>query len=139
MNSTKNLNRITHDIIKVAFDVRNQYGRLMLESLYEQVFAIELTMLGYKVERQVPLDIVHKGITIKRAYVIDMLVEDMIPLELKARTHMGGEEFRQLLTYLKLADKPVGFLINFGAKEFSFGKMHEEDGKHLHGLYRLIN
>ena len=52
---------------------------------------------------------------------------------------MGGEEFRQLLTYLKLADKPVGFLINFGAKEFSFGKMHEEDGKHLHGLYRLIN
>ncbi|MBD5245865.1 MAG: GxxExxY protein, partial [Barnesiella sp.] len=56
MNSPKNLNRITHDIIKVAFDVRNQYGRLMLESLYEQVFAIELTMLGYKVERQVPLD-----------------------------------------------------------------------------------
>ena len=111
----------------------------MLESFYEQVMEIELLSRGLKVERQVGIDIEHKGNIIKRAYVADMVVNDCILLEFKALSRMGSNEFRQIMTYLTLMKMRLGFLINFGAKDFSFGKV--EIGMTLldKGLYRIIN
>ena len=130
---------ITTHIISCAFDIRQKYDRFMLESFDEQVMEIELLSRGLKVERQVGIDIEHKGNIIKRAYVADMVVNDCILLEFKALSRMGSNEFRQIMTYLTLMKMRLGFLINFGAKDFSFGKV--ESGMTLldKGLYRIIN
>lgn len=141
MNTTFNsdLSEISNDIIKTAFQIRNQYGRLMMEKFYEKVMEIELTQLGYHIECQVPITLNHKGITIPNCFRADMIVEDKIILEFKAIPYLSFDEFRQLITYLKLTDKRVGYLINFGAKDFTFGKL-SKDGKYpSHGLYRLVN
>lgn len=133
------LDKISHDIIHAAFDVRNLYGRMMLEKFYEQVMAIELTGMGHKVERQVPVNFEHKGVMVEGAYVADMIVDEKIIIEYKAISCLGGEEFRQLMTYLRLANMRLGFLINFGARDFSFGSFKSETSPFRHGLYRLIN
>lgn len=133
------LNKIGADIIGSAFDIRNMYGRLMLESFYETVMEIELRQKGYKVERQLPIPIHHKGVIINRAYIADMLINDSIIIEYKAIPGMNGEEFRQLMTYLKLTGIRLGYLINFGAKDFSFGHFENRERTLDHGLYRVIN
>ena len=130
---------ITSQIIGCAFDVRRKYGKYMLESFYEQVLEIELKSRGLKVERQVHINIVHKGVVIPNAYVADMIVEDKIVLELKAIKTMGVSEFRQLMTYLTLMDKRLGLLINFGAADFSFGDIKNSGITLNKGLYRIIN
>lgn len=133
------LRSITSEIIGSAFYVRNLYGRLMLESFYETVMEIELKNKGFKVDRQVAIDIQHRGVSIPRAYVADMIVNDNVILEFKAVSKMGGEEVRQLLTYLKLTGKKLGFLINFGAKDFVFGKLDNGSNTLDSGLYRFAN
>ena len=90
-------------------------------------------------ERQVHIDIVHKGVVIPNAYVADMIVEDKIVLELKAIKTMGVSEFRQLMTYLTLMNKRLGLLINFGAADFSFGDIKNSGITLDKGLYRIIN
>ena len=139
MQTYDSINDITGAVIGCAFGMRNTYGRLMLESFYEHVMAIELGLKGLKVERQVPLDITHRGVVIPRAYYIDSVVNGKVALEYKALPYMGGEEFRQLMTYMKISGLKVGLLINFGAKDFSIGKFEIRSHTLTKGIYRLVN
>ena len=132
------LDELGSAIIGSAFDVRNMYGRLMLESFYESVMKIELTHKGLKVECQRQISLCHKGIVIPNAYRADMIVNDSILIEFKAMPYMRGDEFRQIMTYLKLTGIRLGYLINFGAKEFKFGRFNDRDNGLKYGLYRVI-
>ena len=116
------LNKIGHDIIGCAFEVRKTCGKYLLESFYEAALAYELRNLGHTVERQQPLPAIYKGVEIKDAYVMDIVVDNKVVVECKALSHLTGVEVKQLHTYMFLSNFRLGYLINFDAEDFSPSK-----------------
>jgi GxxExxY protein len=106
-------NHLTHDIIGCAMRVHQVFGSGLLETTYAVCVEIELKRRGHTVRRNVPVPIVYHGTRIENAYWIDMLVDDRVIVELKCVEKLHFVHKAQLLTYLRLADKPVGLLINF--------------------------
>ncbi len=106
-------NKLTQKIIAAAIEVHKELGPGLLESVYEYCMVEELTNMGLNVKSQVKLPIIYKGKTLKKVFYIDLLVEDEIVIELKAVEVMLPVHEVQLVTYLKLADKRLGLLINF--------------------------
>jgi GxxExxY protein len=108
------LNQISSKIIKAAITVHNELGPGLLESVYRDCMEIELKELGLKVFCEVPLPIVYKGRNITdNGFRLDLLVEDTVIVELKSVEAVQPVHKKQLLTYLRLANKPLGLLINF--------------------------
>ncbi|MGJ8725429.1 MAG: GxxExxY protein [Roseibacillus sp.] len=107
------MNELSQIIIGAAIEVHRELGPGLLEQTYEACLFHELTQRGLKVERQVILPIQFKGLIVKDAYRIDLLVEDKIILELKSVEKIDPIHTAQILTYLKLSKKPLGLLINF--------------------------
>ena len=106
-------NDITESIIGAAIKVHRQLGPGLLESAYEACLAFELVHRGHAVERQKILSITYDGIQIDEGYRIDLLVNNLIVVELKAISRLEPVHEAQLLSYVRLAKKPVGLLINF--------------------------
>ncbi len=100
-------------IIGAAIEVHRALGPGLLESLYGQCLAIELEELGTHVRREVPIPIVYRGLKIAPAYRIDLLVEEQIIVEVKSVLRLEPVFKAQLLTYLRLTNLRVGFLLNF--------------------------
>lgn len=73
----------------------------------------ELTQKGFKVERQVPIKILYKGIELGEVYRIDLLVDGKVIIEIKSEGELSPVHFKQLMTYLKLQNLRYGYLINF--------------------------
>ena len=107
------LDRITENIIGAAIEVHKFLGPGLLESVYEICLLEELEQRGLKVQQQVRLPLYYKGQLTKKFFVIDVLVEDEVILELKAVDRMLPVYEHQLMTYLKLTQKNLGLLINF--------------------------
>ncbi len=107
------LNELSEKIIGCAIKVHRTLGPGLLESAYEVCLVHELRKAGLKVERQVSLPIIYEGIQLDAGYQLDVIVEDKIILELKAVENLLPIHEAQLLTYLKLANKKLGLLINF--------------------------
>ena len=107
------LNDITEKVIGCAIKVHRTLGPGLLESTYEVCLVHELKKSGLKVERQVALPIIYDGIKLDAGYQLDVLVEDAVILELKSVENLMPIHEAQLLTYLKLANKKLGLLINF--------------------------
>ena len=112
-NSTNQIDRIAKELVDAAFKVHSSLGPGLLESAYEACIAHELTKRGYRVERQKPQPVIYEGLEIEVGYRLDLLVEDVIIIELKAVEQLAPIHQAQLLTYLKLSNKQLGFLINF--------------------------
>ena len=106
-------NQITYEIRGAIYDVYKALGPGLLESVYEEALVFELEQRGLKVERQKQLPIKYKGNVLKTELRLDILVEDMVIVELKAVEEMKKVFAKQLLTYLRLLDKKVGLLVNF--------------------------
>jgi GxxExxY protein len=104
---------LTQKIIAAAIEVHKQTGPGLLESSYEQCMCRELDLRGILFQRQVELPIVYKGMRLDCGYRIDLLVEDLVIVELKAVEKLAPIHEAQLLTYLRLSGKRVGLLINF--------------------------
>ena len=108
------VNRLTGQIIGAAIRVHEELGPGLLESVYEQCLAMELRENGLSVETQVPVPIVYRGRQIaKEGFRLDLLVENTVVVELKSVEEMKPLYGKQLLTYLRLAGKEIGLLINF--------------------------
>lgn len=103
----------TRPILDSIYEVYKQLGPGLLESIYEEALMIELASRGIKARRQVPIRATYKGKDLGIDFVMDILVEDSIVLELKSIEELHPVHYKQLLTYLKLADKRLGFLVNF--------------------------
>ncbi len=88
-------------------------GPGLLESVYQQCLAKEFSLRGLDFQKEVSIPLVYKGFVLNKDYVIDILVENEIVLELKAVDSILPVHEAQLISYLKLADKKLGFLINF--------------------------
>ncbi len=105
--------KITGEILDDCIEVHRNLGPGLLESTYEICLLKELELRGIKAINQIKLPIEYKGFTLDQDYRIDILVEDEFILELKSVEMLLPIHKAQLITYLKLADKRLGFLINF--------------------------
>jgi GxxExxY protein len=106
-------NSITGRVIKCAIEVHKELGPGLLESVYEVCMKKIMIDEGLFVKSQVILPVVFKGATLDKEFVLDLLVEDEIILELKSVEAVLPVHEAQLVTYLKLSGKKLGLLINF--------------------------
>ena len=121
-------NNISKQIISAAIEVHKELGAGLLESVYEYCLLDELKRRGLVAERQVMLPVCYKGSQLDKEFVIDILVEDKVILELKSvETILPIHEF-QLLTYLKLSGKKLGLLINFNVPQLKEGIRRKING-----------
>lgn len=113
--------RIAKMIVGSAYAVHKALGPGLLESVYEVCFCHELTKCGLSFLRQVVVPIVYDSITFDEGLRLDVLVEELVICELKAVQTMHPVFLAQLLTQLKLAEKRLGFLINFNVPLIKHG------------------
>lgn len=109
-------NEIGTVLIEVAIDMHRELGPGLLESVYEIVLADELRSKGLAVERQVTVPICYKGRTFDVGFCADVIVENKVIVELKSVERLSAVHKKQLLTYLRLTDRKLGYLLNFGAE-----------------------
>ncbi|MCU0325159.1 MAG: GxxExxY protein [Spirosomaceae bacterium] len=109
----REVNQIAYEIVGCAIEVHKQLGTGLLESVYESCLFHELTQKGFLVRRQLSVPINYKGLELSADLRLDLLVNDCVIVELKAVEIMNPVFEAQLLTYMKLLEKPKGLLINF--------------------------
>jgi GxxExxY protein len=107
------LEDLTEEIIGAALEVHRELGPGLMESAYEECLCHELHLRGIEFRRQVPLPVQYKGLSLDCGYRLDIVAEDAVILELKCVEKVLPLHEAQLLTYLKIADKRVGLIINF--------------------------
>ncbi len=115
------LNDISAAIVDAAMKVHSRLGSGLLESVYEVCLRRELEKRGLKVLAQVGLPVVYEGETLEVGYRVDLLVEDQVIVELKSVERLCEAHEAQLLTYLRLSNKRLGLLLNFGAAHLKDG------------------
>lgn len=109
----KEINQVGYKIIGCAIEVHKHLGPGLLESVYEECMVDELSARGIEVKRQLLVPIAYKGKELATPLKLDLLVNNTIIVELKAVEGLLPVHKAQLLSYLKLAEKPKGILINF--------------------------
>jgi len=107
-------NEIAREVVDAAYHVHTKLGPGLLETVYEVVLAHELRKRGLHVVRQEPIPVKYESVTFEEGFRADVIVEDKVILELKSVETISRVHKKQLLTYLRLADKRLGLLINFG-------------------------
>jgi GxxExxY protein len=108
------LNQLSSQVIKAPINVHKTLGPGLLESVYQSCMVIELKDMGLEVQAEVPLPILYRGQKVhEEGFRLDLLVEDTIIAELKSVEKIQDLHKKQLLTYLRLTQKPLGLLINF--------------------------
>ena len=106
-------NQLTNEIIGSAIEVHRNLGPGLLESTYEECMAYELQERQLAIKRQIEIPVLYKGTQLEQKYRIDLLVNNQVIIELKSVNKLEPVHDAQLLTYLKLANKRYGLLLNF--------------------------
>jgi len=101
-------------VVDVAVQIHRELGPGLLETVYEAVLAHALGRRGLYVERQVPVPFEYHGLTFAEGFRADLLVENKVIVELKCVERVHNAHKKQLLTYLRLANMRLGYLLNFG-------------------------
>jgi GxxExxY protein len=120
-------NQIAKDVVDAAFRVHTKLGPGLLEPVYEVVLAYELEKRGFSVICQKSVSVKYDDLVFDVGFRADIIVEDLVVLELKSVEATAPVHKKQLLNYLRLADKKLGLLINFGAPLIK------------HGISRIVN
>lgn len=102
-------------VVDAALQLHRDLGPGLLESVYEAVLAKILEQRGLLIERQKPVPIRYQGIELDEGFRLDLLVDGQLIVELKSVENLHPVHPKQLLTYLRLMNHPLGLLINFGA------------------------
>ena len=129
------LNNLTGNIINIAINVHRELGPGLFEKVYQKCLKIALEEAGYQVEIEIPVPVIFRGKLVEEdGYRIDLLVNDAVILEIKSVSALTPVFAKQLGTYLRLANKPCGLLINFnvavlkqGVKRIKNGYLENED------------
>jgi len=112
---------LTDRVLKAAFKVHTFCGPGLLESAYQECLAYELTQAGFNVESEVTMPIIYEGQLLNKAYVIDILVNKKLIIELKSVEKLHKIHRDQVKTYLKFSRLRVGLLLNFNAEHLRDG------------------
>ncbi len=122
-------NELSHEIIRAALKVHTALGPGLLESAYQTCLAYELRQMGFRVETEVPLPVVYKGVQLDCGYRLDLVVEDLVVVELKSIDAIAPVHKAQMISYLKLSGKSLGLLINFNVTHLREGIKRFVEGK----------
>lgn len=125
--SLQELDDVTGAVIETSIHLHKDLGPGLLESVYEQILARALERGGLQVERQKPVCFQYDGMAFEEAFRVDLLVDGRVVIELKSVEKLAPVHSKQLITYLRLMNLPVGLLINFGASTLK------------DGLHRVVN
>src|ERR1700687_4138321 len=106
-------NEIATIIVDTAFHIHSDLGPGLFETVYERVMEFELTKRGLTVYRQKPIPVVYGNLHLKAGFRADLLVKDKVIVEIKSIDALHPVHKKQVLTYLRFADKRLGLLINF--------------------------
>lgn len=120
-------NDIAKQVVDAAYKIHSRFGPGLLESAYEAMLAHELKKRGFQVVCQCPIPLIYEEVVLEVGYRADIIVNDLVILELKSTEQILPVHKKQLITYLRLANKRLGLLINFGAPLIK------------EGLVRLVN
>ena len=120
-------NEIAKIVVDAAYKVHKEFGPGLLESVYETVLAHEIKKRGLDFERQKSIPIQYEGVFFEEGFRADLVLNDAVIIELKSVEAISPVHKKQLLTYLRLADKRLGLLINFGANLIK------------DGIFRVVN
>lgn len=112
---------VAKDVVDAAIKVHRALGPGLLESAYQQCHAFELRQRGRKVLTEVALPLIYEGQTIEVGYRIDMLVDDLVIVENKVVETLLPIHEAQLMTYLKLSERKIGFLLNWNVTLMKHG------------------
>jgi GxxExxY protein len=116
-----NIERVSRVVVDAGFHLHKDLGPGLLESVYEVVLARKLEARGLRVERQSCAPFDFDGMHFDDGLRLDLLVEGCVVVELKSVESIAPIHFKQLLTYLRLLNLPLGLLMNFGAPTFKQG------------------
>jgi len=120
-------NEIAKIVVDAAFQIHKELGPGLLESVYGVVLARDLKKRGLAVDRQRPVPIHYDGVKFDEGFRADIVVQDKLLIELKSVEEIAPVHKKQLLTYLRLTDKRLGLLINFGSSMIK------------NGIFRVVN
>lgn len=120
-------NEIAKEVVDAAYKIHTKLGPGLLESVYEAVLAYELERRGLWVVRQQTIPVVYEGVRLQEGFRCDLIIEDKVIIEIKSLEAVHPVHKKQLLTYLRLANKRLGLLINFGEELIK------------NGITRLVN
>ncbi len=118
---------IAGEVVHEAVKLHIRFGPGLLESAYKTLLACALQRRGYLVEREKPVALEHEGVRISEALRVDLLIARSLVVELKSVEKLAPVHFKQVLTYLRLLELPLGLLINFGELTLK------------QGLHRVLN
>jgi GxxExxY protein len=107
-------NEVARIVVNAAFKVHTKLGPGLLESVYEAIMEYELTKKGLHVVHQRPMPVIYEEVRLKIGFRPDLIVEGKVIIEVKSLEVLAPVHMKQLLTYLRLSDKRLGLLINFG-------------------------
>ena len=112
---------LARQAIDCGFRIHKRLGPGLLESAYETVLAASLTREGMRVERQKPVSIEFEGLAIVDCFRADLVINETLIVEVKSVERTAPVHAKQLLTYLRLMEQPLGLLMNFGCETFREG------------------
>jgi GxxExxY protein len=117
----RSVEELTALAVDCGLQIHKELGPGLLESVYEAVLAHAITQAGIPVLRQVPVPVTFRGQTFTDAFRADLIVDDRLIIEVKSVERHAPVHAKQLLTYLRLLQQPVGLLMNFGGDTFRDG------------------
>jgi GxxExxY protein len=128
-------NSIAAQIVDAAYHIHVGLGPGLLESVYQHILAAELAERGLQVDLQRPIPILYRGLEFEIGFRADMIVEGSVIVEIKSVEAIHPVHKKQLLTYLRLADKRLGLMINFNVELIKDGISRVvnglQEGKHI--------
>jgi GxxExxY protein len=121
MKTREELNEISKQILDASITVHREMGPGLLESVYQLCLAQELSLRKLTFNLEVPVPLLYKGHPLSKEYVMDVLVDDEVIIELKAVEQLLPIHEAQLISYLKISKKRLGLLINFNVPKLKYG------------------
>lgn len=121
MDHDAEIERLASIVVDCGFHIHKDLGPGLLESAYELILAELIEERGLSVRRQVPVPIDYKGVVVDNAFKIDLLIDNRLIVELKSTERNAPVHAKQVLTYLRLMNLPLGLLMNFGMPTFKGG------------------
>lgn len=132
MSRDEELERLAAIVVDAGFHLHRTFGPGLLESAYEQLLFADLAERGIHVARQVPVALRYRSVVIDNAFKVDLLVENRLVVELKSAEKLIPLHGKQVLTYLRVMELPLGILMNFGEAIFKSGVRRIANDYHAH-------
>ncbi|HEX4847192.1 MAG TPA: GxxExxY protein [Novosphingobium sp.] len=130
MSRREEIEALARTVVDCGFQLHRDIGPGLLESVYQTLMLASIQERGLAVAKEVAVPIKFKGVVIDNAFKADLIVEDRLLIELKSTERVAPVHAKQVLTYLRLLNMPLGLLMNFGQPTFKDGLQRVVNNHH---------